>query len=81
MAASQPPPLSPGPMQYLVVDRGLDTDDELSDWDAPVEIDLLDPPVPKNKVGHHQRSKTHKRLTRTLFNWTNLFCPMKKHSL
>lgn len=54
MAASQPAELSPGPMHYLVVDRGHDTDDDLSDWDAPVEIDLLDPPVHKNKVGQRQ---------------------------
>nr|KAG5712416.1 hypothetical protein BaRGS_023995 [Batillaria attramentaria] len=48
MATSRPSP------QYLVVDRGIDTDDELSDWDAPVDVDLLDPPVPRNKVGNFQ---------------------------
>lgn len=48
MAGSRPAPS----MQFLVVDRAIDTDDELSDWDAPVDVDLLDPPINRNRVGH-----------------------------
>ena len=38
-------------MDYLTVDDRTggtgDTDDDLSDWDAPVEVDLSEPPVPR----------------------------------
>ncbi|KAL8594399.1 hypothetical protein ACOMHN_032986 [Nucella lapillus] len=42
-------PGAPGPMQYLVVERAGDTDDDLSDWEAPVDVDLGDPPLPRNR--------------------------------
>lgn len=37
--------------RFLEVERAVDTDDDLSDWDGPIEVDLLDPPLPRNKVG------------------------------
>ncbi|XP_041351030.1 inositol-trisphosphate 3-kinase B-like isoform X3 [Gigantopelta aegis] len=70
-----------GTMDYLTVEvrstGAGDTDDDLSDWDAPVEVDLSEPPVPRT-VNNNNNQSSWKKI-RGIIKWSPFVQVFKKN--